>query len=488
MLENESNLYSAFKAKDARFDGRFVVGISSTKIYCRPVCKAKMPKAENCRFYLTPAQAEQAGYRPCLLCRPELAPGMAKVDAVANLARRTARILEENCADDKCLEEASKRLGHTDRHLRRAFMCEYNVSPIEYLQTCRLLLAKSLLTDTKLSVLDVAMAAGFGSVRRFNESIKKQYNLSPSDLRKQARENGGERGNLTLALGYRPPYDWEKVLSFFDGRAISGVEIVKNGEYMRVVRLPLAGGGKVHGVVRVGHRPEKNALAVTVSESLLPVLPKALARIRCLFDLYCDPQAVYETLSKMNGIRPGLCVLGTRVPGCFNIFEMAVRAILGQQISVKAASTLASRIVETYGIPVNTGIEGLTHIFPPPEDFVAMGQSIRDNLGKLGVTSARSNTVYGLAKAIVTKEIDFDSMQPEAEMKKLTAIKGIGSWTANYIAMRAMEWPDAFLETDVGVRNALGSCTPKEVLKTAEAWRPWRSYAVLNLWNSLYYS
>lgn len=486
LLENASNLYSAFKAKDARFDGRFVVAISSTKIYCRPICKAKLPKPENCNFYLTPAEAEQAGYRPCLLCRPELAPGLARIDSVTNLAYRTARMLEENCGDDKSLEEVAKRLGYTDRHLRRAFMAEYKVSPIEYLQTCRLLLAKNLLTDTSLSVLDVAMAAGFGSIRRFNELLKKQYNLSPTDLRKRARENKKEKGEVTVALGYRPPYDWEKILAFFDGRAITGVEKIKNGEYMRVVQMTTSENKKTHGWLRVGHNPGENALVVTVSESLLPALPQVLTRVRCLFDLYCDSNSVYETLSKMNEIRPGLCVLGTRVPGCFNAFEMSVRAILGQQITVKAASTLATRIAQTYGIPIDTGVEGLTHIFPSPEDFLAMGESIQNNLGQLGVTSTRSNTIYALAKAIVNKEIDFDSIQPQEEMKKLMAIKGIGSWTANYIAMRAMEWTDAFLETDVGVRNALPSYTSKEMLAMSEAWRPWRSYAVLNLWNSLY--
>lgn len=486
MLENSSGLYAAFKAKDARFDGRFFVGISSTGIYCRPVCRAKQPKEENCTFYHTAAEAEQSGYRPCLLCRPELAPGTSKADANANLIYRAARMLEENCASGRSIGEIAARLGCTDRHLRRVFMEEYNVSPVQYLQTCRLLLAKNLLTDTNLSVLDVALGAGFGSLRRFNDLFKKRYHLSPSDLRKRMPEEKKNGGDITLALGYRPPYPWEEMLRFLAVRAIAGVDLVRNGEYMRTARFVTTGGKQIYGWVRVGHKPKMNALTVTVSETLLPVLPQVLARARHLFDLHCDPDSVYEALKSMNDIRPGLCVLGTRVPGCFDAFEMAVRAVLGQQITVKAASTLAARITDTFGTPVQTGIDGLTHVFPPPEDILALEGPIESRLGPLGVISTRAKTIHELARAFVMDEINFKPCAgPEEEMKKLTAIRGIGSWTAQYIAMRAMEWPDAFLETDAGVKKALHPRTPKELLKMAEAWRPWRSYATVNLWNSL---
>lgn len=486
MTDNTSGLYAAFKAKDARFDGRFFVGISSTGIYCRPVCRARQPKAENCTFYPTAAEAEQAGYRPCLLCRPELAPGASITDATSNLVYRATRMLEENCGSEQSLEEIAGKLGCTARHLRRVFTAAYNVPPVQYLQTCRLLLAKNLLTDTDLPVLEVAMASGFGSLRRFNDLFKKQYKLSPTALRKHTAEDKKQNDNITLALGYRPPYQWEAILNFLAGRAIAGVEVVKNGEYMRTVHMENAEGRQVYGWVRVSHKPKKNALSVTVSEALLPVLPQVLARIRHLFDLYCDPDAVYEILRGMNDIRPGLCILGTRVPGCFNAFEMAVRAVLGQQITVKAASTLAARIVEAYGTPVQTGIEGLTHVFPSPEDIFALDGSIENHFGVLGVIAARSNTIYELARAFVQKKIDFDlCAQPEEEMKKLMAIRGIGSWTAQYIAMRAMEWPDAFLETDAGIKKALQPFTSKELLSMAEAWRPWRSYATVNLWNTL---
>ena len=487
----DKSLYSAFKAKDTRFDGRFFAGISSTGIYCRPVCKAKKPKIENCNFYPTAAAAEQAGYRPCLLCRPELAPGTAIVDASASLALRAARLLEENCGTGQSLDEIAGRLGYTDRHLRRVFTAEYNVSPVQYLQTCRLLLAKNLLTDTNLSVLDVAMAAGFGSLRRFNDLFKKQYRLSPTSLRKQAagKENrdSDAAANIILALGYRPPYRWEQILRFLAQRAIPGIEVIKENEYLRTVKFFAKEKKKyLKGWIRVGNIPKKNTLKVTISPELLPALPQILAKVRQLFDLHCDPETIYEVLSPMNNMHPNLCVPGTRLPGCFDPFEMAIRAVLGQQITVKAASTLAARLVNTYGSPIQTGIDGLTHIFPLPENIIDLDTPIANNLGPLGITSARAKTILGLSKAFVQKEINFDqSADPEIEIKKLLALPGIGNWTARYIAMRAMSWPDAFLETDAGIKKALAPRTEKEMISMSEAWRPWRSYATINLWNSL---
>ncbi|MGI6153394.1 MAG: AlkA N-terminal domain-containing protein [Christensenellaceae bacterium] len=486
MLEKDSSLYAAFKAKDARFDGRFFVGISSTGIYCRPVCRAKQPKAENCTFFSTAAEAEQAGYRPCLLCRPELAPGMSVTDAAANLARRAARVLEENCNNGQSLEEIAGGLGCTGRHLRRVFTAEYNVSPVQYLQTCRLLLAKNLLTDTDLPVLQVAMAAGFGSLRRFNDLFKKHYRLTPGALRKKTAEEKKQNGDITVLLGYRPPYRWEQMLRFLAGRAVFGVEHVKDSEYWRTARFISASGKAVDGWLRVGHKPEQNALAVTVSETLMPVLPQVLARVKHLFDLYCDPAAIYETLAAMNDIRPGICVIGTRLPGSFNAFEIAVRAVLGQQITVKAASTLAARIAGAYGTPVQTGIEGLTHIFPSAGAILSLGGPIESHLCPLGIAAMRAQTIYRLARAFEQKEIDFGlCAKPESEIKKLLSISGIGSWTAQYIAMRTMGWTDAFLETDAGVKKALAPHTPKKRAEMAQAWRPWRGYATVNLWNAL---
>lgn len=471
--------YAAFKAKDARFDGRFFVGIASTGIYCRPVCRARLPKAENCAFFETAVAAEQAGYRPCLLCRPELAPGNAPVDASATLAQRAARLLEEG----QGITEAAAHLGCTDRHLRRVFAQAFGVPPVQYLQTCRLLLAKHLLTDTALPVIDVAMAAGFGSLRRFNDLFGKRYRLAPTALRKRAREAGGSTDDITLLLAYRPPYAWEEQLDFLALRAVPGVETVYGGEYRRTVRL-LAGDKPVQGWVRVDNLPQKNAVAVTLSATLLPVLPQVLARVRHLFDLACDPAAVQEGLAPLEAVCA--CVPGLRVPGCFDAFEMAVRAVLGQQITVKGARTLAGRLVEAFGEPVDTGMEGLTHTFPTPQAILALLDAIDSHLGPLGIIKARARTILALAQALEGQTIDFDACtNPEAEMRKLMSISGIGEWTAGYIAMRAMGWPDVFLHTDYGVKKALAPRTPKEMLALAETLRPWCSYAVMNLWNSL---
>lgn len=486
MAIDKRALYAAFKARDARFDGRFFVGVSSTGIYCRPVCHARMPKEENCTFFPTAAEAEQAGYRPCLVCRPELAPGSSAVDATAALARRAARMLEETCGAGQSLEEIAARLGCGGRHLRRVFAAEFNVSPVQYVQTCRLLLAKGLLTDTDLPVLEVAMAAGFGSLRRFNDLFRAHYKLAPTALRKQSSGGKKQKGGIQLSLGYRPPYLWEDMLRFLALRAIPGVEAVTGGEYLRTVHCITGGKKHAYGWAKIGHLPDNNALSVTISESLLPALPQVLARIRHLFDLRCSPDVVYQALSSMNSIRPGLCVLGARLPGCMDPFEMSVRAVLGQQITVKAARTLAGRLAEAHGVPVHTGLEGLTRAFPSPEAILALPGSIADHLGPLGITGTRARTIEALARAFVEGSVDFElCADPEKETGKLMTLPGIGPWTAQYIAMRAMGWPDAFLQTDYGVKKALASYTAQEIMTMAEGWRPWRSYATVNLWNSL---
>lgn len=485
MKADSGAMYAAFKAKDARFDGRFFVGISSTGIYCRPVCRARQPKKENCTFYRTAAEAEYAGFRPCLLCRPELAPGASVTDASADLAFRAAGMLEENCGSGLTVEEYARRLGCTGRHLRRVFIAEYGVTPVRYLQTCRLLLAKNLLTDTALSVLDAAMAAGFGSLRRFNDLFKNSYNMPPTVLRERLPEGRGETG-ITLSQAYRPPYRWEELLRFLSGRTIEGVDLVKNGRYLRTARMTAPDGKEAFGWIQVANAPEKNALTVTLSDGLLPVLPQVLARVRQLFDLRCDPEAVFETLSAMNSVRLGICVKGIRLPGSFDAFEMAVRAVLGQQITVKVASTLAGRIAKTFGTPIKTGIEGLTHLFPSPRDILALNGQPENHLGPLGVISSRARTIYEIASALSRNEICLNSCAlPEEQIIELMKIRGVGSWTARYIAMRALGWTDAFPETDAGIKKAFPDLTPRELAAMAERWSPWRSYAAVCIWNSL---
>lgn len=487
MLKGEEKVwYAAFKAKDTRFDGRFFVGVSSTGIYCRPVCRAKLPKAENCTFYASASAAEQAGYRPCLLCRPEFAPGNAPVDAVTSLARRAAGLLEADCGSEQSIEKLARRLGCSSRHLRRAFTAEYNVSPVQYLQTCRLLLAKSLLTDTNLPVINVAMAAGFSSLRRFNALLKKQYGLAPTAMRKQTVANSSQDTNVTLTLCYRPPYQWKQILDFLARRTIAGVEKVIDNEYFRTVRLDVGNGQSVYGWIKVGHRPEKNALAVTVSSTLLPVLSQVLDRVRHLFDLCCDPEVIAETLVVMDNVRRGLYVPGIRLPGCFDTFEMTVRAALGQQITVKAAGTLATRLAQAYGTPVDTGIKELTHVFPSPEAILSLDGPIADHLGPLGVSGAKANTILGLAKMLRDGGMALRfCAEPQAELETLMKIPGIGEWTVQYIAMRVIGWPDAFPHTDYGVKKVLSPRTSGEIFMLAESWRPWRSYAAINLWNAL---
>ena len=489
MAQNDTretnHYYPAFKAHDARFDGRVYVGVSSTKIYCRPVCGAKIPKEENCTFFPSAAAAEAAGYRPCLKCRPELAPGSAPVDASVNHAKKAVLIIEEGM-DDLGLEDLAMSLGITGRHLRRVFLSEYGVSPVQYVQTHRLLLAKSLLTDTRLPVTDIAYAAGFGSIRRFNALFQKNYRLSPSSLRKNADRSGDSIMDcITLYLGYRPPYLFDNLLVFLGERAVPGVESVADRMYHRAIAIE-CGGKTYRGIVSVRNAEKKNALAVTVSASLLPVLQTVLARVKHLFDLDCDPMEIVNRLNVMNEIKDGLCVPGIRVPGCFDGFEMAVRAVLGQQITVRAARTLAGRIAGAYGTELEKPAHGLTHTFPAPSEICGLDGLIENHLGRLGVTGARARSIKALAEGMESGDIRLSvSADPAAMMRKLLALPGFGPWTVQYIAMRALSWPDAFPDTDYGVKKALNISAQKEILELSERWKPYRSYATVLLWNSL---
>lgn len=482
--------YAAFKAHDARFDGRLFVGVSSTGIYCRPVCRVKMPKAENCTFHASAAAAELAGFRPCLKCRPELSPANAAgayvpADAMGRVARDAALAIEEDNLADGSLSDLARALGVTDRHLRRAFAKEYGVSPVRYLQTRRLLLAKSLLTETSMSVTDAAFAAGFGSVRRFNDLFGKQYRLSPSDLRKR-NAAAGAAGNesVTVKLGYRPPYAWGRLLAFLASRAIPGVETVDGGVYRRTAALRGKDGVR-RGWIAVTDVPRESVLAVTLSSTLLPVLPKVLSRVRHLFDCGCHPMEVADRLAALNMMSSGLFEPGTRLPGCFDPFEMAVRAVLGQQITVKAARTLAMRFASAFGEPLATPFPGLTHVFPAPETIAAL-EPVEDKLGPLGVTGARARSIFALANALAKGELSLaQRADPEDAMRGLRSLPGFGPWTVHYVAMRALAWPDAFPHTDLGILKALPGMNAKEILQLSEAWRPWRSYAAIALWDSL---
>ncbi len=486
MTLDKKSLYAALKAHDSRFDGRFFVGISSTGIYCRPVCRVKTPLEKNCTFYQSAAAAEAAGYRPCLKCRPELAPGCSSIDSASRQARRAAAIMDENRLVESNVSELAEKLGITDRHLRRIFAEEFGVAPIQYLQTCRLLLAKNLLTDTTLSVTQVALSSGFGSLRRFNDLFKTHYKLTPTDLRKNGIQDPkmGVDG-ITVRLGYRPPFQWDQLLEFLAGRAIPGVESVKDGSYRRTVVLQ-QGDEIVRGWIAVENVQDKNSLAVKLSSSLLGVLAKTLTRVRQLFDLNCEPAEIDNVLENMNDYVPGLYVSGTRLPGCFDPFEMSVRAILGQQITVKAARTLAARFAESFGEKIVTPFEELTTTFPTAKQIVSLEGPIENQFGPRGITGARARSIAGLAAAMENGTIDFSShADHETEIPKLLEIPGIGPWTAKYIAMRVFGWPDAFPHTDYGVRKALAGLSERKILELSETWKPWRAYATINLWNSL---
>lgn len=478
MTFDSSTCYRALRARDARFDGRFFVAVSSTRIYCRPVCTVKPPRLENCRFYPSAAAAEVAGYRPCLRCRPELAPGNASVDATTRVAQAAASLIEDRTLDAEGLATVALSLGITDRHLRRVFGAEFGVSPVEFAQTQRLLLAKRLLTDTCLPVTEIAFASGFGSLRRFNALFKQRYRLQPGQLRRCMHDEVVPVADaLNFELSFRPPYDWPAISTFLGARAIAGVETLEGACYRRTVRVTSE--GKDHlGWVEIGLSTKKPALRVAVSASLARVLPPVLSRVKALMDLSCNPTEVAEALGGLAKRRPGM-----RVPGAFDGFEAAVRTILGQQVTVAAARTVAGRFAAALGDPVDTPFGTLTTVFPTAARVADTAPVI---IARLGMPGARARTVIALARdvadgnLVLTPHTDIDST-----LEHLRALPGMGEWTVQYIAMRALAWPDAFPHTDLGVMKALGEKDARRVLEAGEGWRPWRAYAVMHLWNSL---
>jgi AraC family transcriptional regulator of adaptative response / DNA-3-methyladenine glycosylase II len=468
-LEKES-CYQAVLTRDPRFDGVFFVGVSSTRIYCRTVCTAKTPRCDNCTFYPSAAAAEQAGYRPCLLCRPELAPGTARVDAVGRLATAIASRLEVEICTHCRLDDLAQELGVSERHLRRVVQQEFGASPGAIVQTHRLLLAKRLLTDTTLAIAEVAYASGFHSLRRFNASFKERYRLNPTQFRKS---RVAPQDSLVCEVAYRPPLDWQALLKFLAARMIRGVEAIEGDRYLRTVRV---GGHSGWIVVEPSH--VKHTLRIELSTSLVTVLLPTLARVKSLFDLAAEPQQIAAHLGELAVNRPGL-----RVPGAFDEFEVAVRAILGQQISVKAATTLMGRFVMAFADPATTPFQSLAHFTPTAE---CVAQVELENLTMLGITTTRARSISALATAIANHQLSLKSgSNVEQTMAKLRELPGVGEWTAQYIAMRVLGYPDAFPHTDLGIRKALGVTHPQQILAIARTWQPWRSYAAMHLWKSL---
>ncbi|WP_394837602.1 helix-turn-helix domain-containing protein [Pendulispora rubella] len=473
--------YRALSARDARFDGAFFVGVTTTGIYCRPICPVRTPGRDRCVFFRRATEAERDGFRACFRCRPELAPGGANVDALPALVQAAIARIDRGYLNEHSVDELAAELGVTPRHLRRATEAELGVSPVELAQSRRLALAKQLLQDTDLSLTDIAFASGFSSVRRYNALFSARFGKPPSAVR---RGHGGRRAAggdapeepIALRLDYRPPLEWETLLRFIGDRAIPGVESVKDGVYRRTVRID----GKC-GVVSVHHDPVKPVLWARVSLSLASVLMPLRARLRALFDLDAHPLAIAEhlghdaVLGAFVTARPGL-----RVPGAFDRFETAVRAIAGQLVSVRAATTLSGRIARTFGETLENG----DCLFPSAE---VLARASVDQVASQGFPRTRASAIIGLARVVAdgTLVLEDDGVAPEVKINAIEALPGFGDWTAQYMAMRVLGWPDAFPASDLGVRKALGMAPPKAVREMAEPWRPWRAYAVLHLWTSL---
>jgi AraC family transcriptional regulator, regulatory protein of adaptative response / DNA-3-methyladenine glycosylase II len=525
-----AQLYQALQAHDARFDGRFFVGVTSTHIYCRPVCRVRVPLARNCRFFSHAALAECAGFRPCMRCRPELAPGLSLVDSSQALAGHAARQLEQaaRAGDALPMPAVAARLGVTDRHLRRIFQAQWGVSPLEYLTTQRLLHAKQLLTDTALPVAQVALACGYASLRRFNAAFLARYRMNPSALRRErvcaVRPTGALRPAdparpIELRLSYRPPYDIEGVLRFLSRRAVANVEVVDiaSHRYGRTLCATVAG-QCVAGWISAQFVPARHEVHVQVAPALLPALGRVLQQLRRGLDLDADPQAIDAALDTLPHAVPGPAVAGLRLVGTVDGFEAAVRVILGQQITVAAARTLTARLVARFGEPLPcapsgragctedeaqaapdganaiahqaataTAPAGLTQLFPTA---TALAQASAEDIGRLGIVRQRVGALQALAREVQAGRIVLDPSAPlEPTLEALRALPGVGEWTTQLIALRALAWPDAFPATDIGVLDALvptlGARDAKGAETLSQHWRPWRSYAVMRLWQSL---
>ncbi len=476
--------YRALKSRDARFDGRFFIGVKTTGIYCRPICPARTPLLKNIEFYACAAAAEEAGFRPCLRCRPETSPGTPAWNGTSATVSRALRLIGEGLMDEHGVDELATRLGLGPRHLRRLFDEHLGTSPVAVAQSQRLLFAKKLIDETSLPLTEIAFASGFSSLRRFNAVFQKSYRMAPRALRRLNRNGTSINGRsaLELKLAYRPPYDWDGLVGFLSMRAIPGVESVADGVYRRT--FVVAGQS---GVLEVSHAKDGRHILLRIPTELSKALPTLVERVRRVFDLRADPIEINghlaqdKRLGKLVKRRPGL-----RVPGAWDGFEIAVRAVLGQQVSVKGATTLCGRLVARYGEALVDGASGpLTHVFPHPERLA------RARMNGLGITGRRIETIRLLARATLDDSLSLGtSPSLEEAVESLVAMPGIGPWTAQYIAMRALGEPDAFPSGDLGLQKACAGTkgvklNERKLVERAEAWRPWRAYAALHLWSSL---
>ncbi|MFL9876300.1 DNA-3-methyladenine glycosylase 2 family protein [Paraburkholderia megapolitana] len=463
MTFDRDSCYEAVLARDRRFDGWFFVAVTSTGIYCRPVCPVRSPKLANCRFYANAAAAEQAGFRPCLRCRPELAPGHGLLDVSRRLAQAAAALIGAGFLNDANLSALAARVGVSTRHLRRIFEAEFGVSPIDYAQTQRLLMAKRLLADTTLPAAQVALTAGFGSVRRFNDLFSRRYGFTPARVRKHATDaaRAATADTLTLDLPYRPPFAWDALLYSLTSQAISGVERVTHDSYTRAIAVP-HDGTRVTGWLRADHLPQRLALRITLSSSLTPVVPSLLAQVRRFFDLDCRPDLIDARLGALAAALPGM-----RVPGAFDGFETAVRAIALRHWPRADAHAWLQRIADAFGTPVAQAPDGLRTAFPSAHALASVSaQTLRaTGLPLRGVTC-----LLKLADEVVQQRVFLEPFTPLDEtLAHLRDVIGLDEWSVQYVAMRALGWPNAYPLGD----PLIAQMAPDD----GACWAPWRAYA-----------
>ena len=456
----------ARRSRDARFDGKFFIAVTSTRIYCRPICPARSPKDENVRYFSTAAAAQAAGFRPCLRCRPEASPGTPAWFGTSSVVSRALRLIGDGALDRESVEQLADRLGVTARHLRRLFVQHLGAAPSDVALTRRIHFAKKLIDETPLPIAQIAFAAGFGSLRRFNSEIRRTFSRTPTELRKISRQRLDGAGCYRFRLSYRPPYDWAQVIGFLAARATPGVEVVEANRYQRTISI-----GSTNGTIAIEPADDGPALTLDVRFGDPRALLSIVERVRRMFDLGADPALIAEQLAGDVLLGPVLTAHpGIRTPGAWDPFEVAVRAILGQQISVKAATTIAGRIAGRWGTAI-----GRDRLFPTPQQLADAP------LEEAGIISSRASTLRALACGVRDGAIVFDGI---ATLDGLRAIAGIGDWTVQYIAMRALNEPDAFPSGDLVLRRMAGNCSVRELERRSEAWRPWRVYAVMLLWQA----
>ena len=461
-------------SRDARFDGKFFIAVLTTRIYCRPICPARTCKESNVRYYPTAAAAVEAGFRPCLRCRPECSPGTPAWLGTSNTVSRALRLISESGLEDRGIESLAERLGVGSRHLRRLFVRHLGASPSAVAQTRRLHFAKKLIDETSLPMTQVALAAGFGCVRRFNAAIRDTYKRTPTQLRRLAKKVTQPENQYVFHLHFRPPYHWRGMLDFLEARATPGVEVVDAGRYRRSIFL-----NGCAGQFEVSLRPDHDELVVRLEIADPRSLYLIVERVRAMFDLNADWTVIAHGLGSDPELSARIKVApGLRVTGCWDGFELAVRAIIGQQVTLKGATALAGRVAKSFGRPY-PGEGKLTHLFPTPEVLADA------RLTKTGLIERRAEAIRALARAVCEGKIAFDRVtDTEAFLARLREIPGIGNWTAQYVAMRALGEPDAFPSGDLALMRALGQRSSRELETRADDWRPWRAYACMYLWRS----